>query len=135
VSANRSSWSSKSSLLPNPHRNTRLRVIATDRIGLREVSVTGGSSTNRVTLAAWPTELVLSASDPDGKAVAWPGSYSAAWIPGGRPSAADTLINPIDLGTVLVPNDWLLLGASRASVGIAAICRTNHIWKPGQGLV
>ena len=39
-------------------------------IGHREVSVTGRfPSTNRVTLATWPTELVLSASDPDGKAM------------------------------------------------------------------
>jgi hypothetical protein len=99
-------------------------------IGHREVPVTGRfPSTNRVTLATWPTELVLSASDPDGKAVALarnaiqPVGFEADAI-----AQPDTLINPIDLGTVLIPNDWLLLGSGqRASVGIAAICRTNHM--------
>ena len=95
-----------------------------------EVSVTGQfPSTNRVTLATWPTELVLSASAVDGKAVTLarktiqPVGFEADAL-----AQPDTLINPIDLGTVLAPNDWLLLGSDqKASVRIAAICRTNHI--------
>jgi hypothetical protein len=43
----------------------------------------------------------------------------------------DKIINPIDLGTVLVPADWLLLaGGQKAYVTVAALNRGNDIASP-----
>jgi len=40
----------------------------------------------------------------------------------------ESVINPVDLGTVLVPNDWLLLaGGQRATLELAAITRGSDV--------
>lgn len=40
----------------------------------------------------------------------------------------DTVINPVDLGTVLVPNDWLLLSAAqKGNLELAAVSRAGHV--------
>jgi hypothetical protein len=40
----------------------------------------------------------------------------------------DTIVNPVDLGTILVPEGWLLLGPGQtASLEVAAISRTRDI--------
>ena len=40
----------------------------------------------------------------------------------------DVVVNPVDLGTVLVPNDWLLLSASqKASLDLAVISRAGDV--------
>ena len=45
----------------------------------------------------------------------------------------DTMVNPVDLGTILVPNGWLLLGPEQAGVvDVAAISRLREI--PGARL-
>ena len=42
----------------------------------------------------------------------------------------DYQINPVDLGTILVPHDWLLLaGGQTATIDVAAISRTRNIPK------
>lgn len=41
----------------------------------------------------------------------------------------DKIINPVDLGAILVPADWLLLeGGQKAYVTIAVLSRDNNIW-------
>ena len=42
----------------------------------------------------------------------------------------DTIVNPVDLGTILVPAGWLLLGPGQtATLEIAAISRTRDLPK------
>jgi hypothetical protein len=63
-------------------------------------------------------ELVELARQP----IKWPDFEAEATA---RP---ERLINPVDLGTILVPHDWLLLaGGQTAVVDVAAISRTNDI--------
>ena len=80
----------------------------------------------RVSLEAGPTEVALLAkSSPDGEpkelarqAVMLPSFEADAVV---RP---ESLINPVDLGTILVPHDWLLLaGGQKATVEVAALNR------------
>ena len=41
---------------------------------------------------------------------------------------ADRIVNPVDLGTILVPAGWLLLGPGQtATLEIAALCRTRDL--------
>jgi hypothetical protein len=99
-------------------------------IGEHPLALTGGFPwTNRVSFAIWPTELVLSATDANGQATTL---ARAAVSPVGFEAEAmarpDVVINPVDLGTILVPYNWLLLtGGQQASVQVAAICRTNDL--------
>jgi hypothetical protein len=69
----------------------------------------------QVSLNPWPTQLVLLDQPADGpevelarQDVAWD-TFEAAVV--ARP---DQLVHPVDLGTILVPNDWLLLAAGRS---------------------
>jgi hypothetical protein len=86
-------------------------------------------STNRITFPTWPNELVLCATNADGKALEL--ARQAVQPPGFEADATarpNTIINPVDLGTVLVPHDWLLLaGGQSATLKMAAICRTNDL--------
>lgn len=85
---------------------------------------------DRITFEAAPDELVLLARDgAEGaykevarQAVQQP-EFEAEAV--ARP---DRVINPVDLGTILVPYDWLLLaGGQGATVEVAAICHTRDI--------
>ncbi len=85
--------------------------------------------TARVALAASADEIaVLSDSNQGAKKVLareaiHPPNLEVEAVP--RP---DTVINPVDLGTILVPNGWLLLGPGQAGVvDVAALARTNEI--------
>jgi len=76
--------------------------------------------TNRVTFVTWPNELVLSVTSAEGKVMVLarktlqPPAFEADAI--ARP---DSVINPVDLGTVFVPYDWrLLAGSQKASVAV-----------------
>ena len=80
----------------------------------------------RISLEADPAEVVLLAkSSPDGEfrelarqAVTLPPFEAEAVA---RP---ESVIHPVDLGTILVPHDWLLLaGGQKATVEVAALNR------------
>ncbi|WP_422927665.1 hypothetical protein [Singulisphaera sp. PoT] len=81
-----------------------------------------------VTLKAYADELVISASkDASSPAVEvarekiQPAAFVAEAV-----AHPDSVINPVDLGTILVPADWLLLGPkSTATVEVAALSRVE----------
>ena len=80
----------------------------------------------RVPLEAGPTEVVLLAkSSPDGEPVEL--ARQAVTLPPFEAEAVawpESLIHPVDLGTILVPHDWLLLaGGQKATVEVAALNR------------
>jgi hypothetical protein len=84
----------------------------------------------RVALARWPSEVaVLMKAAPQAafveaaRAKVSPPSFEAEAV--ARP---DHPVNPIDLGTVLVPADWLLLaGGQKAEIEIAALGRDGDM--------
>ena len=83
----------------------------------------------RVSLDGWPTELVLVARSADGTAKELarqkvePVPFEAEAV--ARP---DRVVNPVDLGAILVPADWLLLaGGQKGSLEVAAICRAGDL--------
>jgi hypothetical protein len=86
--------------------------------------------TGKATLTAYPDELVLFAKCRfQGAAVEVarykvpPAQFEAEAI--ARP---DSVIHPVDLGTILPPNDWLLLRSDqKGSVELAAISRSSDI--------
>ncbi len=87
----------------------------------------------RVTLNPWPTQLVLLAQPAEGGPIELvrktiePATWEADAV--ARP---DTIINPIDLGTILVPSDWLLLSGSQSGwIEGAAICRSDNLTAAG----
>src|SRR5205814_7912154 len=82
----------------------------------------------RVPLESEADEMILSAvSSPGGKPV----ELVRQAIPNPNLEAeaiarADLVVNPVDLGTILVPADWLLLGPGQsASLDVAAISRAR----------
>jgi hypothetical protein len=86
--------------------------------------------TGRVVLEDWPEEVVLVTKRD---AQAEPVELARAPV---RPPAFDaeaaahpeSVINPVDLGTVFVPADWLLLaGGQKAEVEVAALDRSTEI--------
>lgn len=79
----------------------------------------------QVTFDQRPTELALVAKSPDGTIAEWvrqkvelaPFEADAIAVPASR-------VNPVDLGAILVPTDYLLLGAGQqATIDVAAISR------------
>jgi len=87
----------------------------------------------RVVLDRWPREVVLlrktdpEAADPApvelARAKVNPPAFEAEAV--ARP---DQVINPVDLGTVLVPAEWLLLaGGQKADVEVAALSRGGDL--------
>jgi len=85
--------------------------------------------TCQVSFDPWPTELVLVAKPPEGAAVELarqtvePVPFEADAI-----ARSDRDLHPVDLGTILVPADWLLLADDqRGSIDVAAICRTGDV--------
>ena len=82
----------------------------------------------RTSLEAWPAEVALLVKSTTGgpfvelarQKVAWP-VFEADAV-----AQPDRIINPVDLGTILVPADWLLLaGGQKANVAVAAISRSG----------
>ena len=76
-----------------------------------------------------PTELVLVATPAGGNPVELarlpvdPLRFEAEAI-----ARSEQVINPVDLGAILVPNDWLLLAVGQAGViDVAAICREEEV--------
>jgi hypothetical protein len=86
----------------------------------QSLDVSGNSPfTARVTFATSPApeELVLLAKDKDGKAIErarWKVERQALEVD--AEAAADPVINPVDLGTILPPADWLVLGPEQQAV-------------------
>ena len=87
--------------------------------------------TTRVTFATSPApeELVLLAKDKDGKAI-----ERARWkverpaFEADAEAAADPVMNPVDLGAILPPADWLVLGPEQqARVTVAAFSAKETI--------
>ncbi len=84
--------------------------------------------TDSVTFESYPAELVLYAKcHPEGQAVEvarkmfHPPPFEADAVAG-----PDEWTNPVDLGAILVPADWLLLGNTHSgSIEVAAISRTQ----------
>jgi hypothetical protein len=105
------------------------------RRGAQELSrsvlkLTGQSpSMCQVPLNPWPTEIVLVATPPQGTAVELarqtvePPAFEAEAV--ARP---DNVVNPVDLGCILAPSNWLLLrGGQAGTVEAVAICRTRDV--------
>jgi hypothetical protein len=98
----------------------------------KALDVSGNSPfTARVTFATSPApeELVLLAKDKDGKAI-----ERARWkverpaFEADAEAAADPVMNPIDLGAVLPPADWLVLGPEQqARVTLAAFSSKEEV--------
>jgi hypothetical protein len=85
--------------------------------------------TCRASFDPWPTELVVLAELPGAAATelarlaVQPPPIEAEAI--ARP---DRIVNPVDLGAILVPSDWLLLaGGQKGTIDVAAICRTGNM--------
>jgi hypothetical protein len=120
--------------------------IATDRqpppecvlVGYREnkeiarkgLTLTGKSPYScRASLDPWPTELVLLVKSAEGAMV------EVARQPVERPALeadavarADRLVNPVDLGAILPPSDWLLLAdGQQGEIDVAALCRSSDV--------
>ena len=100
----------------------------TDR---RVLQLTGMSPYNcHVSFDRWPTEVALFASSGSGdqpteivrRAIDLP-EFEAEAI-----AQPDTVMNPVDLGTILPPSDWLLLGPDQqVNLDLAAISRNRDI--------
>jgi hypothetical protein len=84
----------------------------------------------RVTLDDWPSEVVLTLKSSSqvaaievARAKVYPPVFEAEAV-----VHPDRVIHPVDLGTILVPDGWLLLAdGQRASVEIAALNRGSAI--------
>jgi hypothetical protein len=98
----------------------------------RALDVSGNSPfTARVTFATSPApeELVLRTKDKDGKAI-----ERARWkierpaFEADAEAAAEPVMNPVDLGAILPPADWLVLGAEQqARVTVAAFSSKEEV--------
>ncbi len=77
----------------------------------------------------WPTELVLTAKSADGAVVELARQkVERAPFEADAVARPDRIINPVDLGTILAPSDWLLLaGDQKGKIDVAAICRTGDV--------
>jgi hypothetical protein len=80
----------------------------------------------RATFELWPTELALLLKSQQGtltevsRLAVTPPAFEADAV--ARP---DRIINPVDLGTILPPSDWLLLADGQlGTIDVAAISRT-----------
>ena len=85
--------------------------------------------TSQASFNPWPSELVLEAKSADGKRTELArqkvdvAPFEAEAI--ARPQKT---INPVDLGAIFVPSDWLLLGDGQTgSIDVAAISRTADV--------
>ena len=90
----------------------------------------------RISFDQWPTEVLLLATTPQdsaGKEIARL-TIPVPTFEADAVARPDSLVNPIDLGTILVPADWLLLGGNQKSkVTVAVLSRERDI--PGAKLI
>jgi len=106
--------------------------LAAKEVSRQAVTFPGGKAPwlGRVALEAWPSEVALWVKDgPQGeprqlaRVPVTPAAFEAAAV-----ALPDKAIHPVDLGTILVPADWLLLaGGQRASVQVAALSRNGEV--------
>ncbi|NUQ61443.1 MAG: hypothetical protein HUU20_03080 [Pirellulales bacterium] len=77
----------------------------------------------------WPAELALLATTPQGAIVELARqSVEVPQLEAEAIARPDRIVNPIDLGTVFVPYDWLLLGGDQnGTVDVAAVNRSDEI--------
>jgi hypothetical protein len=94
------------------------------------LSLTGKAPyTCQVAFDIRPTELVLEAKSASGAAIEL-ARQAVEPVPFEADATArpDRIVNPVDLGAILVPSDWLLLtDGQKGSIGVAAICRTGDV--------
>ncbi|MCU0959107.1 MAG: hypothetical protein MUF48_03300 [Pirellulaceae bacterium] len=101
-----------------------------EEIARKTLTLTGQApATGRASFETWPTELVLVAQSAQGEAVELarqavePVPFEADAI-----ARQDQLVNPVDLGAILVPADWLILAdGGQGTIDVAAICRTGDV--------
>jgi len=84
----------------------------------------------RAPLDAWPSEVVLFAraapADEPVELARQP--VSAPAFEAEAVARPDRVLHPVDLGTILVPGDWLLLaGGQKAEVDVAALSRSRDV--------
>lgn len=99
-------------------------------IARKTLTLTGQApATGRASFDTWPTELALVAQSAQGGAVELarqavePVPFEADAI-----VRQDPIINPVDLGAVLVPADWLILAdGQQGTIDVAAICRIGDV--------
>jgi hypothetical protein len=96
------------------------------QIERKVLPLTGTSPfTVKLTMVEYPDELVLFQKGGQGEPIEL--ARQAVTAPEFEAEAIarpDTIINPVDLGTILAPSDWLLLAVDQpASVDVAALCR------------
>ncbi|MFV1969030.1 MAG: hypothetical protein ACC628_26720 [Pirellulaceae bacterium] len=78
----------------------------------------------RVTLEDWPEEMALLRRTDTGDVEVVRRSVALPWIEADAIAAPDSVINPVDLGAVLVPaNHLLLAGGQSGHVDMAALSR------------
>ena len=99
-------------------------------IARKTLTLTGQTpATGRASFETWPTELALVAQAAEGGAVELarqavePVPFEADAI-----ARQDPILNPVDLGAVLVPADWLILADGQpGTIDVAAICRIGDV--------
>ncbi len=83
----------------------------------------------RASFAVWPDELRLLAPAASGGLGEW--ARQAVRVPAFEAEAAarpDAVVNPVDLGAILVPSDWLLLaGGQGGTIEVAAVSRAADV--------
>jgi hypothetical protein len=90
----------------------------------------GSSFVATAQLTTLPDEVALVAQCPGQKAASVLARQSVGWpvVEADAEAHAQQQINPVDLGAILVPHEWLLLTSSdRAILDVAAISRTRQL--------
>jgi hypothetical protein len=82
----------------------------------------------RVSFDRWPTELVLLAKSKGASIELARRPVEPVVFEADAIARLDRLIHPVDLGTILVPSDWLLLADGQpGTIDVAAICRSGDV--------
>jgi hypothetical protein len=116
--------------IPRSHTFTLIAYRRGQEIARQTLTLTDQApATGRASFETRPTVLVLVATSADGNTVELarlpidPVPFEAEAV--ARP---EEVVNPVDLGAILVPNDWLLLAVGQAGViNVAAIAREADI--------
>lgn len=81
-----------------------------------------------VSFDIWPTELVLWLKSETGERELVRQPLAPPALEAEAVARPDRVLNPVDLGTILVPSDWLLLaGGQQGTVDFAAIARREDL--------
>ena len=95
-------------------------------VARHEVRIASPAVPVRVTIAGDPDTLVL--TERGGKADIVRLPVAQPPFEAGAVARADRVVNPVDLGTILVPNGWLLLGPNQtATLDVAALSRDRDL--------